>query len=248
VACDDDSCAGGEPGPGPVLAGDSQASRIASVVLTGGTTYYVRVGSFDYTSSPIETGSFQVVVSNVNPLGACCETSGACTQTDAARCTVAGAVFTAGNACSPNSCPQPGACCDPATGGCTLASVIGGTGCPVGNTYLGDNTTCTPNTCPQPDGACCCGSSCSLTPPAACTGTNTQFMGTGTVCNVAGNNTTPCCRADYNQSGSVSVQDIFDFLGGYFSLNPCADVNGSGPPPSVQDIFDFLAAYFAGCV
>jgi hypothetical protein len=42
----------------------------------------------------------------------------------------------------------------------------------------------------------------------------------------------------------VSVQDIFDFLSGYFSADPCADSNDSGTV-SVQDIFDFLSAYFA---
>jgi hypothetical protein len=54
------------------------------------------------------------------------------------------------------------------------------------------------------------------------------------------------CPADYNESGTVSVQDIFDFLAGYFAGNPRADFNGSGGL-SVQDIFDFLAAYFTGC-
>jgi hypothetical protein len=54
------------------------------------------------------------------------------------------------------------------------------------------------------------------------------------------------CPADFNCSGTVSVQDIFDFLGAYFSLDPRADFNHSGSV-SVQDIFDFLAAYFSGC-
>ena len=54
------------------------------------------------------------------------------------------------------------------------------------------------------------------------------------------------CAADFNQSGTVSVQDIFDFLAAYFSNSPAADVNASGTV-SVQDIFDFLAAYFVGC-
>jgi len=54
------------------------------------------------------------------------------------------------------------------------------------------------------------------------------------------------CRADFNNSGALSVQDIFDFLAGYFSHDPRADFNTSGAI-SVQDIFDFLAAYFAGC-
>ena len=51
--------------------------------------------------------------------------------------------------------------------------------------------------------------------------------------------------ADFNGSGSITVQDIFDFLAAYFGSDPCADFNGSGAI-TVQDIFDFLAAYFAG--
>ncbi len=97
------------------------------------------------------------------------------------------------------------------------------------------------------DGACCAGSTCSIGTAATCTGANTSFAGVGTVCNVFGtNNTTPCCLADYNHSGAVTVQDIFDFLGGYFNVNLQADINASGAV-TVQDIFDFLSAYFTGC-
>jgi hypothetical protein len=48
---------------------------------------------------------------------------------------------------------------------------------------------------------------------------------------------------DWNCSGTVSVQDIFDFLSDYFTGR--ADFNADGIT-SVQDIFDFLAAYFGG--
>ncbi len=54
------------------------------------------------------------------------------------------------------------------------------------------------------------------------------------------------CPADFNASGTVNVQDIFDFLAAWFANSPSADFNtqnGLG----VQDIFDFLAAWFAGC-
>jgi hypothetical protein len=54
------------------------------------------------------------------------------------------------------------------------------------------------------------------------------------------------CAADFNQSGGVSVQDIFDFLAAYFTQDLRADVNASGGV-SVQDVFDFLVAYFIGC-
>jgi hypothetical protein len=56
----------------------------------------------------------------------------------------------------------------------------------------------------------------------------------------------PPCDADFNGSGAVTVQDIFDFLGAYFTNNPAADINHSGSV-TVQDIFDFLGTYFAGC-
>jgi len=57
---------------------------------------------------------------------------------------------------------------------------------------------------------------------------------------------TPNCRADFNQSGTVTVQDLFDFLQAWFANNPTADFNSSGTV-SVQDIFDFLQAWFTGC-
>jgi len=53
------------------------------------------------------------------------------------------------------------------------------------------------------------------------------------------------CVADFNCSGIVSVQDIFDFLSAWFAGSPLADFNGGGL--AVQDIFDFLSAWFAGC-
>lgn len=54
------------------------------------------------------------------------------------------------------------------------------------------------------------------------------------------------CRADFNASGSATVQDIFDFLEAYFASDPRADFNQGGGI-TVQDIFDYLESYFAGC-
>lgn len=54
------------------------------------------------------------------------------------------------------------------------------------------------------------------------------------------------CRVDVNCSGTVSVQDIFDFLASFFAEDSAADFNGQSGI-TVQDLFDFLAAFFAGC-
>jgi len=94
------------------------------------------------------------------------------------------------------------------------------------------------------NGACCRGATCGSETMTACTGPNSSFAGASTVCNIFPSNLSPCCFADYNHQGGITVQDIFDFLAGYFSGSPAADINGGGI--SVQDIFDYLSAYFAG--
>jgi hypothetical protein len=89
-------------------------------------------------------------------------------------------------------------------------------------------------------GACCTGTACVATNIEGCTA---GFI-PGATCDAG--NPVACCPANINGVGGVTVQDIFDFLGFYFSQNPAADFNGNGAI-TVQDIFDFLAAYFAGC-
>jgi hypothetical protein len=95
-------------------------------------------------------------------------------------------------------------------------------------------------------GACCAGSTCSLQTAAGCASPGSHFAGPSTTCNAPGVNTTPCCKADFNASGVVTVQDIFDFLSAWFAGDPRSNFNGANGI-TVQDIFDFLAAWFAGC-
>lgn len=57
---------------------------------------------------------------------------------------------------------------------------------------------------------------------------------------------TPICAGDFNNSGTVSVEDVFAFLTAYFGQDPRADFDRSGGI-SVQDVFSFLTAYFDGC-
>ena len=54
------------------------------------------------------------------------------------------------------------------------------------------------------------------------------------------------CAADFNGTGGLTVQDIFDFLSAWFAGLPSADFNHVGGI-TVQDIFDFLGAWFTGC-
>ncbi len=57
---------------------------------------------------------------------------------------------------------------------------------------------------------------------------------------------TPACVADTDLSGTVTVQDIFDYIALYFAGLPRADIDGSGTV-SVQDVFEYLTAYFSPC-
>lgn len=54
------------------------------------------------------------------------------------------------------------------------------------------------------------------------------------------------CAPDFNCSGTLTVQDIFDFLTAWFAGTSAANYNGVNGL-GVQDIFDFLEAWFAGC-
>lgn len=54
------------------------------------------------------------------------------------------------------------------------------------------------------------------------------------------------CVADFNGSGGVEVQDIFEFLSAWFAVSPTADINRVDGV-NVQDIFDYLDQWFTGC-
>jgi hypothetical protein len=95
-------------------------------------------------------------------------------------------------------------------------------------------------------GACCRGATCVATTAADCIGTAGAFAGPDVACNVLGDDAAPCCRANFNHSGGLSVQDIFAFLNAWFAGDSSTDFNSSCSL-SVQDIFDFLAAWFVGC-
>ena len=194
------------------------------------------------------------VFSTEQPAPCCVGT--ACFVMNPSNCTAAHVGGTvagpAGSTCGPSSCTPQTACCFP-NGTC---QVLDAAGCVSAGGTSNAATACTPNPCPQPStGRCCVGARCVITADAnACTAlvggsAGSNFTANATTCNAAGVFNTPCCFADYNKVGGVTVQDIFDFLSGWFSNNPNANVAGDGTAPTVQDIFDFLAAWFSGgCV
>ncbi len=52
-------------------------------------------------------------------------------------------------------------------------------------------------------------------------------------------------RSDCDHDGNISVQDIFTYLGWFFAQDPSADYNGSGTIEA-NDIFEFLNGWFVG--
>jgi len=127
----------------------------------------------------IQGGAYlgNATVCTPNPCGACC-VAGNCIPTSQPACTTQNGTFQPGIPCTPNPCPQSGACCL-TTGGCMVLTLID---CMLqGGVFQTIGSACTPNPCP-PAGACCIGSVCNQFTQAACT----QFGGT-----YQGNNS-PC--------------------------------------------------------
>jgi hypothetical protein len=199
-----------------------------------------RVGRFDV--------AWYVVIVGGAATGACCDAGGACTSAAQASC--AGSYQGDNSVCMPNPCPQPqvGVCCQ-SNGSCAAATPgIPNASCSSGTLVV--NGTCSPNTCPQP-GVCCRGATCNAAVSQAnCVGdalAGAAFVAAA-ACN-SGSTSVPCCYADYNKTGGVTVGDIFDYLNSWFGGSVFAKVGGDGTAGTlqVQDIFDFLNAWFAGC-
>jgi hypothetical protein len=230
-ACGDSGCAGG--------------SLHASLTfpLTAGTPYLIRVGAYSLATTNIYT--FQL---EVDGLGACCIQNngcytGVCTFSSPSSC---GGVHSGiGTSCTPNPCPMVLAQCCRTDNTCA-------TSCreycdSVGGFFGVIGTTCNPSVCPI--GICCRGATCTIKSFYDCNPTGNAgavISGLAGACGTS--STTPCCLPDYNKSGSISVQDIFDFLNDWFagSLFAIPGGNGDTGTLNVQNIFDFLNAWFAG--
>lgn len=144
----------------------------------------------------------------------------------------------------PSGTSVTGACCNGAT--CTVQAA--GT---CSTTFIGIGATCSPSPCaPPPSGVCCRGATCSTAiSQANCTpiaGAGAVYLAQSPTCN-AGSDTTPCCYSDFNKSGSITAQDIFDYLNEWFVSAPTARFGGDGTgTPVVADLFSYLNSWFVG--
>ncbi len=184
------------------------------------------------------------------PIGALCPT---CAVTPQNRCieatNIGGLGGTYGgpaSVCGPTTCTASnGACCFGPS-----CSVTCQNECVVNGGDFRAGVLCEPDPCGVQTGRCCIGARCAIVLPTACVvagQAGASFTASAQDCNAAGANASPCCFADYNKAGGVTVQDIFDFLTDYFTGSANANVGGDGvAAPTVQDIFDYLTAYFAG--
>lgn len=109
----------------------------------------------------------------------CCLPDQTCVLADPVQCAAFGG-FPAAN-CADCLTRQPGACCDPITGACSMKSreqcdLIFGT-------FLGPGIPCASVNCPQPPtGACCLGGTCTQTTNAACIGVGGIYQGNNVLC------------------------------------------------------------------
>jgi acetyl esterase/lipase len=112
------------------------------------------------------------------------------------------------------------------------------------------NSTCVPNVCPAPPsvGACCMGASCLVRFSGDCVGPGTSFYGANIPCNSPANTSRPCCRADFNQDGQLSINDVFAYIDAWFTGDPsCVVDDNFDSGPTIGHIFLFLNGWFAGC-
>lgn len=200
----------------------------------------------------LDSASKKYYVMSPEQPGACCVGT-ACFVINASNCTsetLGGVAGDPGSACEPDGCQSTASRCCLRDGSC---QVLDATACAIVGGVVNAATTCTPNPCPQATTErCCVGARCAIVSSAsACTAlisgsAGGVFAGSASTCNAAGVFNGPCCFADYNKAGGITVQDVFDFLTDWFSSNPNANVAGDGAPPTVQDVFDFLTAWFSG--
>ncbi|HVU63258.1 MAG TPA: hypothetical protein VHC70_04740, partial [Phycisphaerales bacterium] len=177
------------------------SSRIASVALTAGQTYYIGVAGYNGAR-----GAYTLNINYTGSVGSCCVGS-ACTLTDALNCA---GTYADGGSCSPSPCGSSGVCCRGstcstaiATAGDCAASLNGA----LAGAFFASSASCnaggsTTTPCCYPDYNKMNG----VGVPDIFDFLNDWFAGR-LFANVGGD----------GSSGSLSVQNIFDFLNAWFA-------------------------------
>lgn len=95
-------------------------------------------------------------------------------------------------------------------------------------------------------GACCCRGGCLALTPDDCAARNGSFVAARTACRVPGI-PAACCTSDFDGDGEpASMVDLYTFLQSWFERGAIADLNHNGSV-SVQDLLDFIHAWFRPC-
>ena len=168
--------------------------------------------------------------------------SGTCMAATFVDCSTGGS---AGNSPCSDGAPNAVLSSESLTGGTTYLVNVNGVSNTSGTISIAVNSVQT--------GVCCRGATCDgAVGQSGCVASGSagaSFVSSATSCNATGDAKAPCCFADFNKTGGVTVQDIFDFLSAWFAKSPFATVggDGSGGAPTVQSIFDFLGAWFSKC-
>lgn len=58
--------------------------------------------------------------------------------------------------------------------------------------------------------------------------------------------TVTICRADFDCSGTLAIQDVFEYLSAWFASDPRADVDAAAGL-TMNDVVEFVSIWFAGC-
>ncbi len=195
--CNDDSTLG------TACTSSGVNSRIASVTLTAGQTYYIGVAGYNG-----GTGAFTAVVNFVNTVGSCCA-GPTCTRTDAVNC-VSG-TYTDGALCSPNPCGAAGICCRGSTCTTTFASAGACSGSLIGGQTAGASF---------PSGASCNTGGSNTTPCCYADYNKANGISVSDIFDFLADWFAGSPFANTGGNGSpaaLQVQNIFDFLSAWFA-------------------------------